>query len=124
MQGTDLEGIGLFIVLAVVISLPVLWYMKQRGKEMAALPEMYCTSCGNIGPPTSSLRGSSFMTFLLIWFMIIPAIAYSIWRHSGPRDRCALCGKATVIPLTSPIAQKALKDSSKEGIPSTASSLR
>lgn len=81
---------------------------KRQPVKSGAL-EMYCTSCGNVGPPTRSLRGNSFITFLLIWFMIIPAIVYSFWRHSGPNDRCATCGKATMIPLTSPIAQKALK---------------
>ena len=108
MQGTDPGGVWAAFALVVVL-FAILWYIRQREKQIAALPEMYCTSCGNVAPATRSLRGNSFITFLLIWFMLIPAIVYSIWRHSGPYDHCAACGKATMIPLTSPIAQKALQ---------------
>ena len=108
MQGTDPGGAWAAFALVVVL-FAILWYIRQREKQITALPDMYCTSCGNVAPATRSLRGNSFITFLLIWFMIIPAIAYSIWRHSGPYDRCAACGKTTAIPLGSPIAQKALK---------------
>lgn len=108
MQRTD-PGDAWVVFTLVVLLFAVLWYIRQRRKQIAALPEMYCTSCGNVAPATRSLRGNSFITFLLIWFMIIPAIAYSIWRHSGPYDRCTACEKAAMIPLTSPIAQKALK---------------
>jgi nitrate/nitrite transporter NarK len=111
-----------FVFAVIVVIFAALWYSRQEKKWIAALPDMYCTSCGNVAPATRSLRGNSFITFLLIWFMIIPAIAYSIWRHSGPHDRCVACGKAAVIPLSSPIAQKALNDLNKRDSTSTASS--
>ena len=107
---------GLALVFSVLVVAAILIFVafllrrqEKRHPAKSGAVEMYCTSCGNVAPATRSLRGNSFITFLLIWFMLIPAIVYSIWRHSGSYDHCSACGKATMIPLSSPIAQKALK---------------
>ena len=103
------EGSAAILIMFIVGLLAVgLWFRDWRNTRKG-LPKMYCLTCGEAAVPEQALRGNFFITFLLIWLMIIPALVYSIWRRTGPYDRCAVCGKATVIPLSSPMAQKAMK---------------
>jgi hypothetical protein len=71
--------------------------------------QMLCTTCGTIGSTTRSMKGS-IVTEIILWlFFLIPGIIYSIWRHSTVAWVCRNCGSSAVIPLSSPVAQQALR---------------
>jgi tellurite resistance protein TehA-like permease len=93
-----------------------------------------CTTCGSVisgavmggsskkygAGYRNQKKGSIFITLILIfmaiilsWLFIFPAIIYAIWRMTNREKVCAVCGKATLIPLKSPIGQKYLSDLKK-----------
>ncbi len=68
---------------------------------------MYCTHCGSVGRP----RGMNklelvFVLIVSLFTLFIPLIIY-LFIRSG--DRCRKCGKKTLVPLGSPIAQRAVE---------------
>lgn len=100
---------------------------------MASL--MYCTLCGNRGRAIRRMRGSPLFELLLyvppvflfvfpilfvpgalhllaalvFWVpaavMGIPAMVYSIWRHTTVARVCQYCGSTFVVPAESPRAR-------------------
>ena len=52
--------------------------------------------------------GSAPLEVLLWLFFLVPGIIYSIWRSSTRRWVCPMCEQEGMIPLTSPLAHKAL----------------
>jgi hypothetical protein len=58
-----------------------------------------CSNCGTQG--SGRLRGSAFITFLLLCCGIVPGLMYSAWRGAGPRH-CKRCRQAALVPLDSP----------------------
>ena len=67
---------------------------------------MYCTHCGSVGKP----RGMNkleliFVLIVSLFTLFIPLIIY-LFVRSG--NRCRKCGKKTLVPLSSPVAQKAV----------------
>lgn len=67
--------------------------------------KVYCSNCGSTTTPT--VAGSIIITLILIWFAVIPAIIYEIWRAKN--KRCRQCGSSAIMPLHSPAAQQALQ---------------
>ncbi len=78
---------------------------------------MICTSCYNQGEPKSAIKGSFGVEILLyvatFWLAFLPAIAYSLWRHTTSRKVCSKCGLETLIPLDTPKAKEILKSLEK-----------
>ncbi|RZG71685.1 Pmp3 family protein [Acinetobacter sp. WCHAc060025] len=58
---------------------------------------VYCNKCKQCGE--SKLKGSGWITFILILFYIIPGLIYMIWRRSGLGE-CKFCGSSDVIPVS------------------------
>ncbi len=58
---------------------------------------VYCNKCKQCGE--SKLKGSGWITFILILFYIIPGVIYMIWRRSGLGE-CKFCGSSDVIPVS------------------------
>lgn len=51
-----------------------------------------CIACGHVG--ATKLRGSTFITIILLFFYIIPGIIYMAWRRGG--GVCSACGSSNV----------------------------
>ena len=84
----------------------------------------FCTACGSMTHPSSKVPGSvsselmllilSFgscivgllipLIFILAICLFLGFIGYGIWRLTNRRDVCTQCGKAQLIPATSPVA--------------------
>lgn len=67
--------------------------------------QVYCGNCSSTTTPT--VAGSIIITLILIWFAVIPAIIYEIWRAKN--KRCRQCGSSAIMPLHSPAAQQAIQ---------------
>lgn len=52
-----------------------------------------CIACGHVGKTTT--KGSFLITFILLWFAILPGVIYEIWRRSGGKV-CSACGSGNV----------------------------
>lgn len=68
---------------------------------------MYCTTCGKVGKP----RGMSkweliFVLLISVFTLFIPLMIYLMVR-SG--KRCRNCGKKSLVPLDSPVAQGGIR---------------
>ena len=58
---------------------------------------IYCNKCKQCGE--SKLKGSGWITLILILFYIIPGVIYMIWRRSGLGE-CKFCSSSDVIPAS------------------------
>lgn len=65
---------------------------------------MTCVRCGSIGEPDRKLKGSGWITFLLLFVYIVPGLIYMIWRRSGNTLACKKCGSHNIVPADSPRA--------------------
>lgn len=84
-----------------------------------------CSQCGTLGPRRVKARGSlgletalwlaGLVTLLVgIGLLILPAaLIYSIWRMFSRRAACTTCGSPSVIPSSSPAAQRILQQVGK-----------
>lgn len=68
--------------------------------------EYVCCACGTRGVPVKKLRGSTWITLLLLLFYLVPGLIYMIWRRGGRSHECAKCGSSEVIPVDSPRANQ------------------
>src|SRR5690348_8787871 len=95
------------LIEAVVLAL-VVWavysYRKSK-RESRPIPSVRnlvcCTQCGYMGPPKRVTPGSIWIEVVLLFFMIVPALIYGVWRVSNRYDACARCGQRTIIPADS-----------------------
>ena len=62
-----------------------------------------CTVCKDQNK--GRLRGSTWITFILICMWILPGFIYMAWRRCGPR-RCTCCRSFNMIPIDSPQGQR------------------
>ena len=76
--------------------------------------EVVCTACGYVGQPKTITKESIGVEILLWLLFLVPGLIYSVWRLSSRYDGCPSCGQATVIPRTSPMAQKFLRENLPE----------
>jgi hypothetical protein len=57
-----------------------------------------CVSCNNCGHTGwSKTKGSIWITLVLAFFFLVPAIIYEIWRRSG-LGVCENCGSSSLTP--------------------------
>lgn len=64
-----------------------------------------CLVCGHVG--STKTKGSFAITFILLWFAILPGVFYEIWRRSGGKV-CSACGSHSVrlyVPVNRVVAQ-------------------
>lgn len=74
--------------------------------------QFICTSCGYVGFPTTTTKGS-FLIELALWFcFLLPGLIYSIWRLSSRYSSCPKCKGQNMIPADSPIGQKLMTEQS------------
>lgn len=89
---------GLFVGLAVLLFVRML--------PGASGPAVVCTVCHHHGPARLRTRGS-FLLELLLWLvLLVPGLAYSLWRLSTRQRVCAACGSAQVVPPDTPVGRK------------------
>ena len=108
--GTD-SKIGLFgisISLCVWGGLFLLWVWLGRPKQAHPERQRYCTRCGVVGEPAHFGRGSNVVCLLLCLLFIVPGIVYYIWMNSTDYWGCKTCGAREIVPVSSPVAQRAL----------------
>lgn len=77
-------------------------------KKIIAERQRYCTRCGNVAEPTQFGRGSNVVCLLLLLVFIVPGIIYLIWMNSTDYWGCPTCGAREIVPLSSPVAKRAL----------------
>ena len=71
---------------------------------------MVCTACGNVGKSKRVTKGSIWIEIVLWLCFLVPGIIYSIWRLTTKHDACPSCGNAQLIPRSSPMGQKFLRE--------------
>lgn len=76
--------------------------------------EVVCTSCGYVGEPKTITKGTMGVEIILWLCFLIPGLIYSVWRLSSRHDGCPICGQTALIPRTSPMAQKFLRENLPE----------
>lgn len=124
----DGEGIGLGQVLGLLIVLggflALTWYLRarsQHGVAAGASRAYVCTQCGFLGLPSWKVPGSTAITLILVWFAVVPAIIYSIWRNSNRFPACPQCGAPrSMIPSDSEMGRRYTRE--PQGITLTESS--
>lgn len=73
------------------------------------MAQMYCVTCGNVDNPKSSK--SILLLLLLFCLGVIPGLIYLV--ISG-KKLCRACNSNQLVPLNSPIGQKALQQIMQE----------
>jgi len=71
--------------------------------------EMMCAICGKYIIPTKEGRGSISIEILL-WFLIIPGLTYSIWRLTSKRKVCPFCKSVHIFSLDSRIGNQLMTE--------------
>jgi hypothetical protein len=74
------------------------------------MSKLYCTTCGTVAAPKTTTKGSFIIEIILWLFMILPGVIYTVWRLSSRQKGCPSCGSTAMVPVSSPIAQKALSN--------------
>src|ERR1700724_520553 len=80
--------------------------------------DRYCQHCGAIGMPVTRVKGSFLLESLLwlglligglivSWWLLLPAVVYSVWRLTTKDTVCPSCGAPNMIPVDSPKARAA-----------------
>ena len=59
------------------------------------MARVYCNNCKQCSD--SKLKGSGWITFILILFYIVPGLIYMVWRRSG-LGICSFCGSSNLLP--------------------------
>jgi hypothetical protein len=93
-----------FVAVAVLLGVPILigWMVFRRPNG----PERVCVQCGHCAPTVSKTPGSTGVELLAWLLFIVPGLIYSLWRLSGRRQVCAVCGHDKLVPPDSPVGRK------------------
>jgi len=94
--------IGILMIVAALV------WRYAPGPPPMPKNKRYCRNCGTTAYPRFCKSGSTAVEVLLWLFFLVPGIIYSVWRSSTKRWVCPKCGLVGMIPLDSPLAQKAL----------------
>jgi hypothetical protein len=105
-----MEYIGFIFwgVIVALVTVIVVLILKEESAPLSSDDDLYCPHCGTVGQAEFCVSGSVIVETLLWVFLLLPGIIYSIWRRSTKSWVCPKCGMTGMIPLDSPIAQKAL----------------
>lgn len=76
--------------------------------------DIVCTTCGHIGKTRNETPGSTLIELVLWLCFLIPGLIYSIWRLRARHPVCPKCGNAQVIPRSTPMAQKFIRENFPE----------
>jgi hypothetical protein len=68
--------------------------------------KIICRNCGNIGFSKEVIKGSLWITIILLFFYILPGIIYEIWRGTTKVFCCPKCNSQSIIPANTPAARK------------------
>jgi len=71
---------------------------------------MVCTSCGHVGDTVTVTKGSILIELILWLCFFVPGLIYSVWRHTSRHKACGGCKQTTVIPVTSPMGRKFIRE--------------
>lgn len=61
-------------------------------------PRVACRVCGSLESPKVTKPGGDRLQILLLCCFVVPGIVYAIWRKSGEKLVCNLCGSEQVDP--------------------------
>jgi hypothetical protein len=75
--------------------------------------EYICKNCGYIGEAKRTVSGSFLMECLLWCLFIVPGIIYSMSRYAKKVLLCPECKTENLIPTSSPMGQKLVRDLKK-----------
>lgn len=67
-----------------------------------------CTRGEHVGHPRKVVPGSWAIELLLLICEVVPGVVYSIWRGRSFYRVCNSCGSREIVPLTSPVAHRAM----------------
>lgn len=69
-----------------------------------------CAHCGSVDH-TKSYTPGSILIELVAWFcFLIPGVLYSLWRLNGRKRVCAACGSPNLVPATSPLGRRLMRE--------------
>lgn len=80
------------------------------------MEKFVCTSCGYTGEPKTITKGSIGIEIILWLCFLIPGLIYSVWRLSSRHYGCPTCGQTTLIPVSSPMAKKFIRENLPEQV--------
>lgn len=72
--------------------------------------ELVCTACGHVGSSKTITKGHFALEVVLWLCFLVPGFIYSVWRHTSRYEACPVCENPNLLPKTSPMAQKFLKE--------------
>lgn len=75
---------------------------------MARYAEMLCVRCGSVAKPKEVTRGTFALELILWCLLILPGLAYTLYRISSKYTGCPICGEPHMIPLDTPKARAML----------------
>jgi hypothetical protein len=87
--------------------------MAPQTSSSAGAAEVYCRNCGHVGSPLSLRRGSRILECLLYVLVVVPGVAYTLWRKRSQYLACAQCRGTQLMAADSPLAQAILAVSSR-----------
>lgn len=79
-------------------------------KAISSGKAQICSSCGHVGNPKKVVKGSILIELFLWLCFLLPGLFYSIWRLTSKHMACPECGSQNMIPISSPMGQKLLRD--------------
>jgi len=82
-----------------------IWIFVDGYFQGAKEPGHICPNCHSIIKPREVESGSGWITLLLLFFFVVPAIIYSFWRSSTRKNTCPTCGAPNPVPLSTPAGQ-------------------
>lgn len=68
--------------------------------------QFVCKECGHVGGAGRASRGSIWIEVVLWLLILLPGIAYSIWRMTTKYNVCSICKSKNIIPVDSPLGKK------------------
>lgn len=69
-----------------------------------------CTSCGFVGLPKRTAKGSLGIEIILWLCFLVPGLIYSMWRLASYHNACPECKNVSMIPADSPKGRKLVEE--------------
>lgn len=69
-----------------------------------------CTHCGHLGYRKAFTKGHFGIEVALWLLLIVPGVIYTLWRLISRYQGCPTCQQPGMIPESSPVAIKLLRD--------------